>query len=60
EIDRSRELMQLPKIQHAEIARLVNAFAEDESNLMPRVQRFMRNSFLSVSAHIRPRNSDES
>ena len=60
EIERSNELAQLPKNQRAEIARIVNAVAEQEATLMPRVKRFMRHSFLSISVHIRSRDSGES
>jgi hypothetical protein len=60
EIERSNELSQLPKNQRAEIARIVNAVAEQEATLMPRVRRFMRRSFLSITAHVRSRDLDES
>ena len=45
-------LAQLPKERRAEFARLIDAAAHQEKDLLPRVRRFMKASFLGVKLEI--------
>ena len=52
EMEEDPDPSRLPKEQRRELARLVNALAEKESGLLPRVNRFMKRSFLGVRIEV--------
>jgi len=59
EVKRDVELSRLTPTQRAEVARIIENISKQEASLMPRVRRFMADSFLDVKALVTKKHEDE-
>lgn len=60
EMKRDNQLTNVPDEKKAELARLVEGVASQERALLPRVRRFMKDSFLGVRTYIQDAEDDDS